>query len=189
METKPEPQLRLQALLAEYERIKDEIIRHATTQQTILNFVILLLSAELAALVQIFLMLTQPSRPLLVNLLLIIPIPFALLSLYHSAYTLRIHKLGSHMDCELREKIETIVGEGTLRTRSFCPTPNILALPKALPDGKMAYLALFGLKGLPQLLALITYVSIKASPWSTWEYVLFSGVLVLMIVSVVGQHD
>lgn len=188
METKPEPQLRLQVLLAEYGRIKDEIIRHTTTQQIILNFVILLLSAEIAALSQIFLMVTQQPQPLL-NLLLIVPIPFAFLALYHSSYTLRIHKLGSYMDGELKEKIETIVGEGTLRTRSFYPTPNILALPKALPDGKMAYLALFGLKALPQLLALITYVSIKASPWSTWEYVLFAGVLVLMIVSLIGQHD
>jgi len=189
MEIKPEPQLRLQVLLVEYERIKDEIIRHTTTQQIILNFVILLLSGEIAALAQIFLMVTQQPQPLLVNLLLIFPIPFAFLALYHSSYTIRIHKLGSYIDGELKEKIETIVGEGTLRTRSFYPTPNILALPKALPDGKMAYLALFGLKALPQLLALIIYVSIKASPWSTWEYVLFAGVLVLMIVSVVGQHD
>lgn len=152
---KPETQLKLQALLTEYGRIKDEIIRHSATQQTILNFVILLLLAEMASLAQMFMMDLQPPPPLILNLLLIAPIPFALLSLYHTSYTMRIHKLASYMDGELKEKIEKIVGEGTLRTRSFNPTPNILVLPNSLPDGRISYISLFGLKALPQLLPLI----------------------------------
>ena len=189
MQTEPEIQLKLQVLLTEYERIKEEIFHHKTTQQTILNFIIFLISAEIAGLLQIFLSPSQLSGRLVGYLLLVVPIPFALLSFYHSAYTIRIHKLASYLDAELREKIETIVGKGTLRVRSFYPTPNILALFKSSLDGKMTYLALFGLKALPQLLALITYLSIKVSVWNTWEFVLFVGDITLMIVSVIGQHD
>lgn len=188
METDSRTQLKVQVLLAEYERIKDEIFHHKTTLQTILNFIIILGAAQLGILGQIFLSSSMPQS-LIEKLLLITPIPFALLSLYHSGYIIRIHKLASYMDGELRSKIEAIVGEGTLRTHSFYPISNILALRKSSIDGRITYLALFGLKILPQMLPLIIFFCIKALPWGILEYVWFACDFLLMIVSVVGQHD
>src|ERR1700722_20779853 len=62
--------------------------QHKQTQQTILNFIFIIVGIELAALPQI-----GHLDNGITGILLAVPVPFALLSIYHSAYTMRIHRL------------------------------------------------------------------------------------------------
>jgi hypothetical protein len=149
---------KLQTLLAEYARLKDEIFSHKASQQTILNFIIALAAAELAALTRLP---WGPAGWLSLEGLLLLPIPFGLLGMYHSGYTMRIHKLGRCIDGELRVKLESIAGSGTLRTESYLPISSPLGLRKAQVDGRLVYLSLLGLKAFPQVLPLVTYCALK----------------------------
>lgn len=176
---------RLQVLLAEYERIRDEILHHKTTQQTVVNFIIVLIAAEVAFFAQSSVNTQLVQYP---ALLLLLPLPFAFLGLYHSAYTIRIHKLADFMDGELREKIEAVVGPGALRSRSYVPTRHIFLLAKAARDGRLTYLSLFGLKCLPQLVPLAIVLSLRG-PWPWWQYVWFAVDLLICAWSTTGQND
>jgi hypothetical protein len=73
------PELRMQLLLAEYHRIQAEISQHKNTQQSVLNFIFVVVGIQVAAVPQI----RTLSQAYLIVLLLL-PVPFALLSFYHS---------------------------------------------------------------------------------------------------------
>lgn len=176
----------LQVLLAEHQRVRDEILHHKSTQQTIVNFVILLVAAEIALFSQVV---EKGFDARYTTVLLLLPVPFALLAIYHSAYTARVHKLAEYIDGELRDKIERIVGERTLRTKSYYATRNILDLRHARPDGKATYLALMGLKSLPQIVPLAVCVSLGVGDLSWWQWAWFGGDVGLVLISSLGQHD
>lgn len=177
---------RLQTLLAEYGRLKDEIFSHKSSQQTILNFIIALAAAELAALTRLPWGL---AGWLSLEGLLLLPIPFGLLGMYHSGYTIRIHNLGKYLDGELRVRLESIAGPGTLRTESYLPISSPLGIWKAHLDGRLIYLSLFGLKALPQVLPLIAYCAVKSGNLQWWVVPALGLDLMLLFVSTLGQHD
>lgn len=177
---------RLHVLLTEHSYIQNTIFHHKTTLQTILNFIILLIAAEIALFTQLA---GKPLGAEYTNTLLLLPIPFTLLAIYHSAYTIRIHKLAAYLDNDLRGRIENIAGSELLRQRSFQGTRHILDLPRANLDGKMTYLALLGLKVLPQVVPLAVCLSLGVGSLAWWQVLWLVVDATLVIVSGVGQHD
>ncbi len=177
---------RLSVLLAEYQRVRDEILHHKSTQQTVMNFIILLAAAEVAMFSQIV---ERGFDARYTTVLLLLPLPFALLAVYHSAYTARIHVLAEYLDGDLRHKLEHIVGDGALRAKSYYATRNVLGLRHARSDGKATYLALLGLKSLPQIVPLAACVTLGVEGLSWWQWAWLCGDVALLLVSSLGQHD
>jgi hypothetical protein len=178
---------KLQVLLAEFGRLKDEISSHKSSQQTILNFIIVLAATEIAAMTRI--PWDRAAGWLSLEGLLLIPIPFGLLAMYHSGYTIRIHKLGAYIDSELRAKLESIAGDGTLRAVSYVPITSPLGIRRANLDGRLVYVSLLGLKALPQLLPILAYFALKITVWQWWTVLAVTFDLILLVVSTFGQHD
>lgn len=179
-------ELKLKVLLAEYERVIKEVITHKSTQQTILNFIIGLAAAEIGLLAK-FMEKGFDARYMV--MMLVVPVPFGLLALYHSAYTMRIHNLAGYMDGGLRKKIEMLAGSGVLEAPSYHATRNVFALHRATKDGQFTFLALMGLKVVPQLIPIAACVSIGIYAMSWWQQIWLGLNILFMVYTATIQHD
>jgi hypothetical protein len=175
---------RLTVLLAEYERIQNDIRHHKTTLQMIVNFLILMTGLQLAALPYVANSLTRFPE-----LLLAATLPFAALAVYHSAYTSRVHDSANYFDTNVRVKINSIVGNNTLGAYDWKPISNIWQIRYASAAGTRTYIALAVLKLVPQLSLVVAYVAVRHSNMPWWGWIPLSIAVALTVVSVVGQHD
>lgn len=173
----------LEVLLNERNKIHAEVLSHKATQQAVLNLMIVLIAAELAAFSQV-----SATFAHIQLILLLVPIPFALLATYHSGYTARIHHIAAYLDGELRQKIELRTSDGLLCGQSYQPIRNPVEFKRARPEGRMICIALLGLKSFPQIVPLAIWLGSNQGA-GPWLWVLFIADCCVLALTITWQQD
>jgi hypothetical protein len=176
--------IKLEVLLAEYSRVQEDIRHHKTTLQAIINFMILLMAGEISALPFV----SHLSGPGTL-ILLLFPLPFAILATYHTAYVVRIHGQVAQFDADLRVRINEMIGSETLSTYGWVPTKRPWHLGRSNIDGRYTYIALIGLKLLPQIVPIGAFIILNAHAWHWWAYLSTPAAIIVAILSSAGQND
>lgn len=152
---------KIDVLMSEMTAIRNEINTTKETIHSILNFFFILIGIEVSLLIAAWSSSVDLSNIMVRFLVLSIPLLFMCLSMYHSECVMRIHNYIEYIDFDIRNKIQELLGEPLLNTRSKIPTKSIIGVFKSSPlEAKLGYLSKLGIKIMSMLFPLLFYVYI-----------------------------
>jgi len=150
---------KIDVLMSEMSAIRNEINTSKETIHSILNFFFVLIGAEVSLFVAIWDSSVDFNIVFIRLLILTIPVLFMCLSMYHSECVMRIHSYSNYVDSNIRGKIQKLLGEPLLKSKSKTPTKSIIGVFKESPiDAKLGYLSKLGIKAISMLLPILFYI-------------------------------
>lgn len=184
---------KVDVLMAEMTAVRNEINTTKETIHSILNFFFILISAEISLFVSVWDSVFTLTNPLIRLFILLIPILFFCLSIYHSECVMRIHTYITYVDSTIRNKIGTLLGDPLLNNQSKFPTKTVFGVFHKSPmAAKLGYLSKLGIKIISMLLPILFYIyTIRSNcmPMSIYEWILLPVDIVLTISLFFMQHD
>lgn len=184
---------KIDVLMNEMSAIRSEINTSKETIHSILNFFFVLIGAEVSLFVAIWDSSIDFSNIFIRLLILIIPLLFMCLSVYHSECVIRIHTYSNYVDSSIRDKIQELLGDPLLNAKSKTPTKSIIDVFKKCPlDAKLGYLSKLGIKTISMLLPILFYICMvnqNSIKMIVVEYLFFLIDAVLIITLLFMQHD